>query len=228
MSFLSRIIYAVLIFALPLISLAADPVAILVKVKGNVQVQQEGVAGVQKALVGTQIFSGAKIQTAENSFVALKFSDDGSLVRIRANSNCTISGTKEKAGISKNLFVEAGTIFSKITKQKGKYQVSTPTSVATVKGTIFWTVQEIKGPTYYYGEEGIVELSNDQGSALLKSGETGIVNSPQSKPLVRKTKEGEKPDFEDDESSMDEFDFEFKNESGDMKSLKFRVKQTEK
>jgi hypothetical protein len=207
--------------------LAADPVAVLIKVKGDVRIKQEGAAANQKALVGAQILSGTQIQTADNSFVALKFIDDGSLVRIRANSNCTISGKKDKTSVSKNLYVEAGAIFSKITKQKGKYQVSTPTSVATVKGTIFWTVQKLRGETNYYGEEGIIELSNDQGSALLKAGETGFVASGQSKPIVRKTKAGEKPEFDDDESNIDDFEFEFKNESGDTKSLKFRVKPKE-
>ena len=99
--------------------------------------------------------------------------------------------------------------------------------MASVKGTRFWTVQEFKGKTMYFGEEGVVELANDSGVALLHSGETGIVTSKSSKPLVRKTKAGGKPDFKEDGDAPDEFEMEFEDANGNRKVLKFKVKKTE-
>ena len=116
-----------------------------------------------------------------------------------------------------------GAIFSRITKQKSSFRVTTPTSVASVKGTAYWTIQKFKGATTYFGEEGVVEISNDAGSALMRAGETGIVTSKNSKPIVRKTKLGEKPSDSDDDIP-DEFEFEFEDESGNKKILKFKAK----
>ena len=213
-----------LLFTLSMVdhTIAADPVAVVIRARGNVKML------LNKKEVnirpGTRIYSGSKIITKKKSFAAIKFIDDGSLVRIRANSTCTVEGKKQKSSLFKNLFLEVGTIFSKITRQKGLFRVTTPTSVASVKGTAFWTVQEFKGATRYFGEEGRVEIKNKSGLALLGPGETGIVSSKNSKPIVRRTRPGEKPRHEDDKTIIDELEFEFKNDKGQTKDLKFKIK----
>jgi hypothetical protein len=199
-------------------------VAVVIKSRGAVTVQKKGSSKQDRAKRGTRIYDGSKILTKAKSFAAIKFIDDGSLVRIRPNSSCTVNGKKEKASIAKNIFIEVGTLFAKVFQQKASFRVSTPTSVASVKGTEFWVKQILKGGTYYFGEEGIVEISNNRGSALLKKGETGYVGSSNSKPVVRRTKSGEKPQFEDDDVDTKEFDLEFENEEGQVKNLKFKVK----
>ncbi len=207
------------------LSFSANPVAVVIKSKGSISVKKADSKIDSKIKRGYRLESGDQVVTGKDGYIAIKFIDDASLVRIRPNSTCVINTTKEDAGIAKNIFVEVGTIFSKITSQKASYRVSTPTSVASVKGTIFWTVQEFKGGTFYFGEDGVVELSNEKGSALLREGETGYVSSLNAKPIVRKTKPGEKPQLDDDEESIDEFEFEFQNEQGQRKTLKFKAKK---
>jgi len=202
---------------------AADAVAIVIRAKGTVILQQPGNKRM-RIRPGTRVYSGSKIITKTKSFAAIKFIDDGSLVRIRPNSSCKVEGKKQQNSLFKNLFLEVGSIFSKITRQKGVFRVSTPTSVASVKGTAFWTVQEFKGTTRYFGEEGTVEIKNKKGTALLGPGETGIVSSANSKPIVRRTRKGEKPRLEESKSSIDEFEFEFRNDKGQKKDLKFKIK----
>ena len=203
---------------------AASPIAVVIKSKGAITLKRADGKNGAKIKRGVRLYSGDKIVTGKKGFAAIKFTDDGSLVRIRSNSTCTIKAKKEKNSIAKNIYVEVGTIFSKITRQKSRFRVSTPTSVASVKGTAFWTKQELKGATYYFGEEGVIEISNKKGSALVKAGETGIVTSSNSKPIVRKTKPGEKPEH-DGEGSVDDFELEFKNSNGESKVLKFKVKK---
>lgn len=203
---------------------AATPIGIVKKAKGAVSIKSAETGKTSTLKRGGRLYSGDKIITGKKSYAAVKFIDDGSLIRIRPNSTCTINGKKEKNSIAKNIYVEVGTIFSKITRQKSHFRVSTPTSVASVKGTAFWTKQEFKGGTYYFGEEGMFEISNKAGAALVKGGETGYVSGPNSKPIVRKTKPGEKPTFGEDEEQIDDFEFEFKNSEGDTKNLKFKVK----
>jgi hypothetical protein len=225
-SFIITIALTLLIFSL---SFAKDPIAVITKSKGNVTIQYEKDGKREDVKRGTKLYSGAILIAKEKSYAAMLFVDDRSMVRIRPNSILTVNGKREKNTIAKNISLEVGTIFAQITKQKSGFQVTTPTSVASVKGTSFWTKQIFKAGTYFYGEEGgPTEVSNEAGSALFKEGETCYVESKEHKPIVRKTKSGEKPSF-GDEDSTDEFKIEFENEQGDIKTLKFktRVKNNE-
>jgi hypothetical protein len=219
------IVITLLIFSL---GFARDPIAVITKSKGAVTIQYEKDGKREDVKRGTKLYDGAIIVAKEKSYASLLFVDDRSLLRIRPNSILTVNGKREKATIAKNISLEVGTIFAQITKQKTGFQVTTPTSVASVKGTSFWTKQVFKAGTYFYGiEGGPTEVSNEEGSALFKEGETCYVESKDHKPIVRKTKDGEAPGFEDD--SIDEFKIEFENEQGDVKTLKFktRVKSNE-
>ena len=219
-------IFILFLLSLLFLSFAtAEPIAVIIKARGKVSVTTKSGKKLE-VRVGTRLYPGSKIVTKRKSFAAIRFIDDGSLVRIRSNSTCTVEGKREKSGFFKNLFLEAGTLFSQIMKQKSIFRITTPTSVASVKGTAFWVKQEFKGGTYYFGEEGIVEISNKKGWALLRKGETGYVSSPSSRPIVRKTKKGEKPEREDSKTTIDDLEIEFKNQKGDVKSLKFKVKKS--
>ncbi len=204
---------------------ADDPVAIVIKASGGVSIKNEETGKSVEAKRGTKLADGDKITTNKTGRVAIKFLDDNSLLRVRPNSTCTVNTKKENQSVAKNIFVEVGTIFSKITRQRSPYRVTTPTSVASVKGTIFWTIQEFKGATTYFGEEGVIEIENEAGTALLNKGEKGYVSSQNSKPIVTKTKPGEKPSLDGDDDTPDEFEFEFENDRGQNKLLKFKAEK---
>ncbi len=212
-------------FSASLLAKDSGKIAIIIKTKGKVSVVNAKTKKSKKAKRGYKLYSGDKIITSSNGRAAIKFSDDGSMVRIRKNSTCVIKGKlqKDRKTVAKNVYVEVGTIFSKITKQKSLFRVSTPTSVASVKGTQFWTVQEGNGgATYYYGEEGIVEIVSKGGSALLKKGQTGYVKNKNAKPIITVTKPGEGPGA-GEKGSVDDFDIEFMNDQGQKVNLKFKV-----
>jgi len=222
-----KILFTILLIAIFTGTLLAQgPAAVIIKAKGDITIKNAASGKSINAKRGTRLSNGDKISTGKKGSLALKFLDDNSLLRVRSNSTCTINSKKEKNSVTKNIFVEVGTIFSRITSQKSSFSVTTPTSVASVKGTIFWTVQKFKGSTQYFGEEGTVEVSSDAGSALMKKGETATVTSKNSKPIVTKTKSGEGPSLGDTDAP-DEFEFEFEDESGNKKLLKFKTQQTQ-
>ena len=203
-----------------------EPIAILIKAKGKVFLVAKKSKKGKAVRRGAKIYNGQKILTKEKSYAIVKFIDNGAVVRVQANSFCRFEGHKQKQSLAKSLYLELGTIFNKVFKRKGEYRVSTPTSVASVKGTKFWVKQTFRGGTIYIGEEGIVEISNNSGAALLKPGMTGIVESPNSKPIVRKTREGEKPEIEEqEENNSDEFKLEFEDTDGNIKTLKFKLRK---
>ncbi len=221
---LTTILIIALVFLFKPLQAAKEPIAIVIKAKGKVFLVEPGSKKGKPVRRGTRIYSKQSILTKQKSFAIVKFIDNGGVVRVQSNSFCRFEGHKQKKSLFKNLYLEVGSIFNTVMKKRGEYRVSTPTSVASVKGTKFWVKQEFKGATYYYGEEGIVEISNGRGVALLKAGMTGIVSSPNSKPIVRKTRQGEKPQI-DQSFKEDEFRLEFEDAEGNTKTLKFKLRK---
>ncbi len=160
--------------------------AVIIRAKGETRITNSMSGKSSNAESGTRLIDGDIINTGIGGRVELKFLDDNSLLRIRPNSTCTVAAKEEKNTVAKNIFVEVGSIFSRIIQQKSSFKVTTSTSVAAVKGTSFWTIQEFKGPTSFLAEEGVVEISNDAGVVLLNAGEMCNVSSKSSKLIVEK------------------------------------------
>ncbi len=203
---------------------AAETVAVVLKVTGEVSVTKSGQTSQDDAKRGTRLDIGDKVVTGDKSFVAFRFIDDASLVRIGAQSTCIIEGEKERRSITKRISVEAGTIFTRVTGQQGRFQVATPTSVASVKGTQFITEHQDVTGSRYFGEEGQVEVSNDAGTVMLGPGQTAIVTAMDAVPIVRQTQSGEKPAIGGD-MSEDTFEFDFEKAGGERKTLRFNAKK---
>ena len=166
----------------------ADPVAVIVKTAGKGELTRSSApTKVIDLSKGTVLYDGDKIHTFKGSFCAIKFIDDKSLLRVKENSTCVIEGSREKDYINKNIIVEVGSFFASLFKQRGKFTVTTPTSVASVKGTQFWTVQFSDGHTMYIGIEGLIDLTNDAGRVLLRSGQTAVYTSRNQLPEIRLT-----------------------------------------
>jgi hypothetical protein len=218
----------ILVLAFMATTLTAETIAVVLKVKGKVSITRGSQVTSITLKRGSRLEDGDKLKTDKNSYAAVRFVDDASLLRIRANSTCTIKGKKEKNQLIKNVFLEVGTILAKVTKQRGKFEISTPTSVASVKGTEWITEQRYNGGTFYYGLEGVTEITNNAGTALLHEDETGYVANNETAPIVQPTKDGTVPIFDEDTGDgTDFFEFEFENDEGQKKLLEFNATKQE-
>jgi len=204
--------------------LASNKIAIILKAKGPVTIEKASNKKKVSAKKGMSLEDGDKIVTGKRAFAAVRFLDDKSLVRVRANSVCSIEGKKKDKKIEKSIFVEIGTFFCDIFKQKGSFKVITPTSVASIKGTKFWTIHSANGGSRYVGIEGLVEIKNEKGKALMKKGETAIVESKDSPPLIRLTKKGDLPEDADDIQG-EILEVEFESKDGQQKSLRIEMEK---
>lgn len=187
-------VMAVVIGSTVLLAVAntASPVAIVLKSIGDSQAKQA--KGWSKIAKGSQLYSGDEVQTKKDGYAAVMFVDDKSIVKVKPNSVLKIQGTREGKSISKQLVMDVGEMFVKVSKQKGSFQVATPTSVASVKGTEFW-ILEGTGGTTIIGLEGIVELVNKTSgqTANVNAGQTGN-SGTDGNVTVEDTKEGDIPD----------------------------------
>ncbi len=111
------------------------PVALIYKPVGSVQYLKEGKSWT-KATPATPLLSGDQVQTGANSFVVIKFIEN-SILRLQENSQVTIraelTGNKE---FSKNVNLDHGELTFDVKKRENeKFEFSTPTSVASIRGT---------------------------------------------------------------------------------------------
>lgn len=219
----TRIIIALFIIVFSFQMFAQEKIAVMLKVKGVVMVENAKTKKRINARMGMPLKDGDKVLTGKKSFAAVRFLDDKSLVRVRESSICTIEGKKQQKKIEKSIWVEVGTFFMSIFKQKSSFKVITPTSVASIKGTKFWAIHTPSGGTRYVGIEGIVEIKNDKGSALMKKGETCIVKSKDTPPIVRLTKEGDIPE-DADQVQGKMLELEFENKDGQQRQLKIELR----
>ena len=152
-------------FVLLFICLNSQPnssIAVLSKVKGEVSVKNNSdFKDFIKVNPGYIFKDGDHVKTGINSFAVLIYLDDKSMVKLKSSTSLVINGIKDGNGINKNLNLNNGAIKSIINKQKkGEFKVTSPTSVASVKGTSFWSVTNFDQGDTFFNEEGIVEIKN--------------------------------------------------------------------
>ncbi len=213
---------SLLLWASPGRAQSGKDIAVVLKTVGNVTVNRGENGTWESVKRGTRLHSGNVVRTGEKSLAALVFTDDKSLVKIRANSEVTIKGSREKKKVKKSLFMRLGELWAKVTKGN-PFQVETPSGVAAVKGTEFYVAMDQSGNMVVFCMEGIIELINRLGRLDLNAGERGQL-LPDNRPTKRRMREDEKPKWAA-EDEINELQIEFENENGEKKILKIRFRQ---
>ena len=123
---------------------AADvtEMAFVLKVSGDAKIKtaKQDWTVLQK---GNRIRNGDRIKTGENALVSLIFIDDKALMKIRANSEVEVKGEKNAKGIGKELAMQVGEVWNKVTPNGPGFRIETPSGVAAVKALNFilwWTI----------------------------------------------------------------------------------------
>jgi len=104
---------------------------------GEVKVQRASVR--ETGRPGMTINTGDTIMTGERSLAIISFSR-GSMVKLRQNTRLKVMGEIEAGRESPSLFLQSGSVFSKILRRNPgeSYRVRTNTVVASVRGTEFF------------------------------------------------------------------------------------------
>ncbi len=206
-------------------ALASETIAVVIRTRGSVKLTHKNLKRSISVKKSQPLVSGDRLQTGPASFCAFRFLDDRSLVRLRENASCIIEGKKSRTKVDKNIFAQVGAFFFSLFKQRGEFKVTTPTSVASVKGTRFWVIQSPDGPSMYVCTDGVVEVMNDAGKVLVRAGQTATVKSRTSKPVVRLTREGDIPGSSAGEQLGQSLEIEFQNPQGQSKTMKIKLQK---
>lgn len=206
---------------------AAPPVekdiALVLKTAGQVQINSSNGAW-QNAPKGTRLNAGMQVRTGNESLAAIVFTDDKSLLKVRSNSQVAINGKRDASAggrIVKNIAMQFGELWAKVTKGTTSFRVETPSGVAAVKGTIFYAIITNDGKFMIVCLDGLVELINQFGKALVKAGETGT-SSPNEAPESHPTTPDEMPNWANDSEGSGDMEIEFQDGNGQKKKLKIR------
>lgn len=179
-------ILAIFILVLALSLLNANAIATLSAYKGKLSIQRG--SNPLKYKNGELLMDKDLLKTGDESFAAYKYADASTTVKMFANSIATLSATKNGKQLDKSVEVKKGNVYSSIQKGKGSYQVITPTTVASVKGTEFFTQVEDNGRSTFIVNEGEVELrirATDE-TARVGKGKTATI-SPSGELILRDT-----------------------------------------
>ena len=215
--------YLINIFLISSILFPSSKVAIAIKTKGDVSVIYKGLNSAQLLKPGSPLSNQDNIKTGKDGYIALMYLDDKTVVKMLGNSDLTIMGDRSGNKINKSLDIKYGRIAANVKPQKGKeFRISTPTSVASVKGTEFAIQSDPSSGDSFTLIEGLIEVTNSVTgeSTQVQEGETAI-STPDGSLNVAETTSDDLYGFEEAsiEPPTQELRFELEDENGNVKEI---------
>jgi len=201
----------------------AQRIAIATKTIGAVEINKKAQPGYNSLKAGTILENGDGIRTGSDGFVLIIFIDDKSQLKVKGDSEVTISGKKIASAISKNVRMDNGTVRAQVNKQrKGEFVIQSTTSVASVKGTDFWFIANSEDGDMVIGLEGIVDLFNAVSglNVDVTAGNTGTSDSSGNIDVIETNQNAIPEDPTDGDSPVgDQIEIEFEGPNGEIKKL---------
>lgn len=138
--------------------------AVLAEVSGPVNVHKAGGAAAVPAAAQTALDAGDTVTTGSGGRAVIAFLD-ASKMKIQENSSFAVAGHSAKQVSVK---IDVGTLQFWITKQahRRRYQLRTPTAVASVRGTIGEIEVAQNGETNFNLFEGSLGISDSKGNEV--------------------------------------------------------------
>jgi len=204
-----------------------DAVALISKVVLDVSRREVG-KDWENAKKGETLSQGDKVKTGEKSVAVIKFKDN-SLVRVRELTELTVTGSMNGSAFSKQVEMRSGVVGFNIQKQLPgeQFQFTSPTSVASIRGTGGSFTARTAADTLIV-TEGVIEFKNNISSQVVRvqAGFTGISRSDGSIE-TRPSTDAEKAAAEQANRSGEqdnELEFELRDGRGNSKKLKIDYK----
>jgi hypothetical protein len=167
---------------------AANSIAMISASKGKVNLRRA--AKVVPHKTGDFLYNKDEIRTGGESFAAYKYIDGSSSVKIFSNSIVYITATKNEKILDKKIELDKGSVFTNIKPNTGSFSVATPTTVASVKGTAFFTKFDEFGQSTFIITEGEVELKIlNKDTQSITAGNTAVVQANGSFQIHNSTQE---------------------------------------
>jgi hypothetical protein len=140
----------------------------------------------RRAQIGDRLRHRDVVATSANTRAALRFTDDGSILRINPSSQVRLTTGDERGAVVRTLELEFGEVWVRVTRREGTtLRVQTPAGVAAVKGTQFLVRVDSAGATTVVTLEGVVEFFNQAGRTDVAAGEQASADAQSDAPEAR-------------------------------------------
>ena len=152
------------------VSLAAEPVALVSKLRGSVRQKIFSAKKYRtKVQVNSPIFHETELKTNSKAFVKVVYLDDGTSISIYPETEIKINGTVENRIINKQVELKSGIIQVNIIKQAlGKFTLTTPHSELNCEKCSFWVISDEENGDQFYIEDGFAVVNNPTLDKSLK------------------------------------------------------------
>ncbi len=141
--------------AMPAQALGQDTIAAVTLCAGDCRIRHG--AESDEADIDRPLYAGDSVLTGRNSRIEIGFGD-GSRIRLAENTRFMI----RRAGADRSFHLAAGKCWASVTKlaERARFEVTSPTAVAGVRGTVFKVEAGGDSTSRVAVEEGEVELHN--------------------------------------------------------------------
>jgi len=187
--------------------------------------------------MGETLNHGDHPNTNGNTRAAIRFTDDGSIIRMNESCTLQIRAEGERTAMRKTLAIEVGELWARINRRENaEYRIETPTAVAAVKGTEFYIRVADDGATTIITVDGVLDFFNDIGTVEIPAGYTGTITDASAAPEKTETAPEEVTSFralgdEDEatsqEEEMVEIEIPFMDEDGNVKTMVITVPKSQ-
>jgi len=158
--------------------LYADKVAVISKVQGEVLLQKVADYDYSTPVTVGMILENNDQVKVNDGFAVMLLLDDKSQVKLRENTEVAIAMVEDIGGTGYHVRLEYGQALTKYTKgAEFGFQLHTPTSVASIKGTEFWTVTDPETGDQVIVVEGQVDVMNNLTGMISTAGPGETVSS---------------------------------------------------
>ncbi|MBT4035446.1 MAG: FecR domain-containing protein [Candidatus Marinimicrobia bacterium] len=170
---------SLLIFALILVGGAfAEKVAVISKVQGDVLIQKAEDFDYSTPVTMGMILDNNDQIKVNDGFAVMLLLDDKSQVKLRENTEIAITMVEDIGGTGYHVRLEYGQALTKYAKgAEFGFQLHTPTSVASIKGTEFWTITDPETGDQVIVLEGMVDVMNNLTGMISTGGPGQTVSS---------------------------------------------------
>ena len=145
-----------------------NPVGLILKINGTLEIRESADGEWKAAKQRDPLYNGNQLRTQTGDKAMIIYSATGTRVLVNENTEIEIAVEVPAAGqkptVERTKLV-LGEIYSRVSK--GNYEVETPSSVASVRGTEF-NAGFLENEATFLGMQGIITVMNDFGSVILE------------------------------------------------------------
>lgn len=165
---------------------------------------------VRIAEMGDRLNHADALRTGATTRAAIRFTDDGSLVRLNPSSLLQVRAEGDRSALAKTLELEFGELWARVTRREdASFQVRTPAGVAAVKGTDFVVRVAADGTTTVITLSGVLDFFTDVGTVEVPAGMRAAAATANDAPSLEPVEAAELEELEGLVGAVEEGDEEF-------------------